>query len=159
MPKQMPKIDLDKLSETLSPKELEITRRVIATRGKNKGCLRASKPKVEFVKVADNDPDSFYNYRYEPTDPVAGQAAYVWRMVAFFASPLQQHNCMPCTQEFSLPGPRSERKGQVGWLNTIVDRILATIPTRQQAGLLRWGQAYGLIGTPRFTSTGEVIYR
>lgn len=74
------------MPEITIPANFSEADRAIAALILNKGKLRASKPKA------------------------SGEAAYVWRMVAFIASPISQHHCMPMTAEFDLPeqfwGPR-----------------------------------------------------
>ncbi len=73
------------MPEITIPPSMGCLDRSIAEQILNKGKLRASKPKD-------------------------GEAAYVWRMVAFICSPVSQHQCMPMTAEFDLPqqywGPR-----------------------------------------------------
>lgn len=32
-----------------------------------------------------------------------GEAAWVWRMLAFYVSPISKHQCMPMTADFDLP--------------------------------------------------------
>lgn len=126
MRQQMPEVDLAKLFLEMTKEEYHITKRLVATRGKNKGLLRASKPPV------DND-----------LDPESGKAAYVWRMVAFMASPMPAHRCMPVCAEFDLPGKFSERKELVKELDALVNKIAATLPV--SAGALSWARGFGII--------------
>lgn len=132
----MPKIDLELLKEQLTPAELEIVSKIVASRGKNKGRLRASKPKVDFVEK---------DGELVPSDLAAGKAAYVWRMVAHYTSPLRQHHCMPCTAEFSLPGSYYERRSLIEELGRLVDIVCKTIPVEQWHGVRRWAGILGRV--------------
>lgn len=125
MRNQMPEVDLANLFLEMTKEEFDITKRLVATRGKNKGLLRASKPPVS------------------KADPLSGKAAYVWRMVAFMSSPNPAHSCMPVCAEFDLPGERSERKELVKELDALVDKIAATLPV--SAGALSWARGFGII--------------
>lgn len=120
---------------------MDIARRIVNSRN---GELRASKPKVqEQVKVAD---DSIYGYTYRHLTPEAqGDAAYVWRMVAFMVSQNRQHQCMPVTAEFDLGGTYTERMSRAKTLDALVDKIVKIVPMRECHGALRWGKALGMI--------------
>ena len=142
----MPIIPLDKLHDSA---------RFYAEKITVKGALRASKPTVKKVKV----PSEKYGYTLEPDDPVAGNAAYVWRMVAFQISPNPKHQCMPCTATFDLPGPHEHQRFLAEELDLIVKEIVDAVPPRQWHGVIRWGQVFGQIGTPRYNEEGAVIYR
>ena len=155
----MPKIDLVKLSGILSEEDMILVKGIVATQGKNKGCLRASKPKVTRTRVVDSS--SNYGYRVE-VDPIEGQTAYVWRMVAFMISPKPAHHCMPCTVDFDLPVESivgSEAKAMRAYLDWIVDVVVDSIPMNQWHGIRRWGNVLGVVGTPRYNDEGAVIYR
>jgi len=121
----MPKIDLETLSERLSAEEMALVRRIVATQGKNKGSLRAAKP-----KVVANDLES-------------GKAAYLWRMVAFSASPLRQHMCLPVMADFDITAPREERKRIAKDLDALANIVLDVIPRAQHHGTRAWGRALG----------------
>lgn len=124
---QMPVIDLEALRPDLEPMEVAIVRRIIASQGKNKGRLRASKPHV------DND-----------ADPLSGKAAYVWRMVAFMASPDPRHSCMPVTADWDLPVPYGqERRAMTKELDQLVDKVVATMPMSE--GAMSWARGFGLV--------------
>lgn len=140
MNRQMPKIDLDALQDDLEPKDFAIVRRIVATKGKNKGRLRASKPKVQ-----------------NEVDPLSGKAAYVWRMVCFMASPNPQHSCMPVTADWDLPiydedeswlADASEgakrRREMCKELDALVDKVAATLPISE--GAASWMRGFGMIG-------------
>lgn len=129
---QMPEIDLDLLKAKLSPAEFKLVQGIVATSGKNKGRLRASKPNVDF-----NDPDT-------------GRTAYIWRMVAFHVSPIPQHHCIPCTADFDLViegddvfDRHNKRVAETKRLDALVDQVVDTIPMRQWHGVIRWGRALG----------------
>ena len=128
----MPEIDLT--AAGLTDEEMEIARGIMV-RGKDKGKVRASKPPLG-------------------DDNVNGEAAYVWRMVVFCISPKSVHQCMPVTADFDLPRSywegegtstekRERRTARTKYLETIVDRIVATVPTSQWHGIARWGSALG----------------
>ena len=155
MKTQMPKIDLNRLAQTLAPNELDLVRGIVSTRGETKGCLRASKPEVELHEAGR---DRYGLKVYEP-DEQQGKVAYIWRMVAFYASSKSEHHCMPCTADFDLPGGFSESRELARYLDTIVDRVLSTIPKEQWHGIRRWGQVYGVVGTPQYDDEGAIIYR
>jgi hypothetical protein len=106
-----------------------------------KGVLRSSKPKKD------------------------GEAAYVWRMVAFQVSSKPQHHCMPCTADFDLPqeywekGAYEKRHNRIRELDAIANQIVDLIPKSQWHGIHRWGNVFGQIGTPTYNDEGAVIYR
>lgn len=155
----MPYIDVDALN--LTEAQRAIVKGIISTRGENKGRLRASKPKVaKKVEVKDDSwLGSHYEYASEK-DANSGITAYVWRMVAFFVSPIAQHHCMPCTATFDLPGSVKEAHELAKQLDTlIVDPVVNSIKISEWHGVRRWGQVYGQIGTPITTPEGAIIYR
>jgi len=129
----MPELNLEGMSEA--------TRIWAETIIRKDRTLRASKP-----KVIQGDRNS-------------GNAAYIWRMVAFYISPRQQHQCMPVCAEFDLQMDYSERREAVVKLDNIIQEIVDCVPQSQQHGVMRWGQAFGMIGTPRYNDEGAVIYR
>jgi len=148
---QMPVISLDHLT----PAEREIATGIVATRGKNQGRLRASKPNVERHEAGK---DEFGLTLYEP-DNDQGETAYVWRMVAFAVSPKSQHHCLPCTADFDVPRKWSEKRARLDELNALADKIVSVIPARQHHGTIRWGQAFGQVGTPQVEPDGSIVYR
>lgn len=145
-----------KLAEAQFPDEVhEWVGALIATKGKNAGCLRAAKPSGS---------------------KMPGEAKYIWRMVAFYISPLRHHQCMPVTCAYEvmitddeiaqaieggmgtiysnvkfglLDTPRecyvrrTLREGLVQWLDMIVDIIVNTVPYKECHGLKAWGRALG----------------
>ena len=141
MTAQMPIITLDHLT----PAERKIAAGIVATRGKNKDRLRASKPKVIRTDLGPKDDGIGYYHNWHIE---GGETAYVWRMVAFQVSPKSQHHCMPCTADFDLPGSFSENRALAKELDAIVAKIVDAVPPSEWHGLRRWGQAYGVIGKP-----------
>lgn len=130
----MPTVNVDAIVDHMA--------RIYADKIVRKGQLRASKPKLD------------------RTDVESGRAAYIWRMVAFYASPRVRHQCMPVTSSFDLcPLDWSERKVVLPHLDRIVETILDAIPKEEWHGVRRWGQAFGRIGTPEHNTEGAVVYR
>ena len=112
----MPKLPIDKLSDAgLSIKEQSMIIACVASRGKNKGCLRASKPRKESAEVQ-----------------------YVWRMLAFMISPKSQHQCMPVTASMNLEGDFEERADKRKELDDLIDRVIDLIPINEWRGARRW---------------------
>ena len=141
MNRTMPSFDTDNLRNTLSADDFAIYQGIISTQGKNKGCLRAAKPKV--------------------TDLQSAKVAYVWRMVAFQVSPIGQHHCLPFGADFDLRTeyfvPGIPAYGQPGYreltdqawalrgallkeLDALADKIAKGVPA---IGIMRWGRALG----------------
>lgn len=144
---KMPTIDLSKTGLFLGSRDMEIARRCLGRMSsESEGLLRSSKP-----------------------DPKRdGEAAYVWRMVAFQVSPHHAHHCMPMMAEFDLPAEfwtrRSDcaadtpeeqsrillatsekRKARIRELDLIVDAVVGTVPKDQWHGIHRWGQVLGAL--------------
>jgi len=116
----MPPISVDALRSRLSGRDLQLAEACL-----NNGHLRASKPRD-------------------------GEAAYVWRMVAFQVSPKPIHHCMPMTADFALPdtywhgeGAGDRRRARLKELNAIVDAVVDAVPRTQWHGVRRWGRALG----------------
>jgi len=131
---RMPRLRL----ENLEGEELEVARLIT----RSNGSLRASKPDL---RKGDEH----------------RRAAYVWRMVAFSVSPIRAHHCMPVCAEFYLPtrcGEEGHRE-LVKHLDDIANAIVNTVPKAEWHGVIRWGQAFGMIGRPRYNEEGAVIYR
>lgn len=142
MMNRMPIINLEHLEVELSPEDFEIVKGIVATRGQNKGRLRTGRPALDINN---------------------GYTAYVWRMVAFYASPKGQHWCDPVMATAYLPwldgcfGKR--KKSLIVGLDAIVDAVLETIPKEQWHGVRRWGQVLGRVGTPGYNAESAVVYR
>lgn len=103
--------------------------------------------------------------RLRSTKPKDGEAAYVWRMVAFMISPNRTHQCMPMTADFDMPkeywGPvpsvRDEayyeavsaaaerRRARCKELDKIVDKMVDTVDKNQWHGVHTWGRAFGVL--------------
>ena len=129
----MPVIPLDHLS----PEEKQIASGIIASQGKNKGRLRAAKPKIDYDIVLKDG----RKLRY-PT-PETGRTAYVWRMVAFHVSPVSQHHCIPILADFDLPGDYDQTQVERKTLDQLVDKIVNAIPKTEWRGINRWARALG----------------
>jgi hypothetical protein len=104
----------------------------------------------------------------KPTAKGQGRAAYVWRMVAFSVSSNPRHQCMPCTADWDLADDyrgadrrvdHDALRAECGRLDKIVDQIVAVVPKEQWAGVIRWGNALGVIGRPQVAADGSIIYR
>lgn len=122
----MPEINLEKVREIVTEEEAALVQGIIATQGKNRGRLRAAKPKV--------------------TDRDSGRVAYLWRMVAFGISPKSQHQCMPVCADFDLEeGGREQRREVSKWLDGLATTVESTVPLRERHGTLRWGRALGYL--------------
>lgn len=130
----LPALDIEALA--LSEADKVIARGILSTRGESKGLLRTSKPKIAYTKAG---------HRHVP-DMAQGCTAYVWRHVAFNLSPVPQHQCMPCTADFSLPVAwgTPEYKALVARLDAIVDVIVNSVPKSEWHGVRRWGRALGM---------------
>ena len=131
------------LINLISPEAQDFLNRITLKNGK----LRATKPK--------ND----------------GDACFVWRMVAFYASPNPKHKCMPVCADFDMVWEREDELEKayrtLGWndpsvtelfrqrfdwrakrtkeLNLIVDEILKVIPFSRRSGAAAFGRALGMI--------------
>lgn len=133
----MPVIDLSQTS--LQGRDLEIAQHCL-----NKDKLRATKP--------DRKKD--------------GEAAWVWRMVAFSISIKRQHHCMPVMADFDLPDEfwpartkgvgfddptwaqksreaREKRVARKKELQAIADTMIETVPKQGWHGVNRWAHALG----------------
>lgn len=150
---EMPEIHLEEIVNEVSADDLAICKMIVKD-----GRLRASKPKVD-----ENVPES-------------GIAAYLWRLVAFFCSPIPKHHYLPVTADFDLPSrlkgryfeateeERAEDRAYRRAAKERGDRLekLITercVSKRDWHGVRRWGQVMGQVGTPRYDEEGAVIYR
>lgn len=158
----MPKIDLTPVRQELTAmtyafinahtKEIEIVtgiqaaEGIIATQGKNKGCLRAAKPALETTIISREftyDPGEYGTYRSPSL--VTAASAQVWRYVAFEASPIGQHHCLPVMAAYDCPFDMSveELNKFAHWCEAVADVVLKTI--KHKPGLDRWGHAFGYL--------------
>lgn len=121
----MPTINLD--AANLSDAERTLCSPIVASKGKNKGKLRASKPTE------------------------SGDAAFIWRMVAFQVSPIPQHHCLPMCADFDIEVPADMeataerfqwRRNRAKELNAVAEKIVDTIPKDQWHGVQRWHRAF-----------------
>lgn len=127
----MPVIPLDHLDAD----ERAIAERIIATKGKNKGRLRASKPEIEYT-IIDRD-----GRKYRESTLETGSAAYLWRMVAFVVSPIGQHHCLPMMADMDLPYFTTSREEQTALrkrLDALADKITNAMDKRSWHGIRRW---------------------
>lgn len=125
----MPVIPLDHLTEA----ERVLASRIIATKGKNKGRLRASKPEVTY-NIIERD-----GRKYREPTLETGSAAYLWRIVAFSVSPIGQHHCLPVMADMDLPYFTLSREEQAALrkeLDALADKITSAIPKSQWHGIL-----------------------
>ena len=107
------------------------------------------------------------NGRLRASKPKDGEAAYVWRMVAFLVSPRRQHQCMPCTADFGIDFRTPEAQWDVRRvgeycrevLDPVVDQIVDAVDKRDWHGVKRWAEAYGMVGVPQVVDSGEILYR
>lgn len=127
----MPIIPLDHLSE----EERKLASQIVASKGKNKGRLRASKPKITYEIVTRE------GRRYRESTMESGSVAYLWRMVAFIVSPIGQHNCLPMMADMDLPYftiSADEHKELKRKLNALADKITDVMKSGDKHGLRRW---------------------
>lgn len=154
----MPRINLDELKRVMSPEDYALVVGIVNSRT---GELRASKPAVpNMVKVADPT-DAIRGYRWEyanDADAAKGKTAYIWRQVAFAISPIRQHQCMPVTDIFDLPGDYDSRRALAKVLDEVADVVVKTVPVTQWHGVIRWGNALGVLGSPSVGASGAFVY-
>ncbi len=118
---------VDLTAADYTAEELEILKLVV----KRDGTIRASKPKLDRNK------------------PLTGKAAFVWRMLVFSVSHNPQHQCMPIMCYYDLPcrvngkWDHKLEKSMSDELNVLVDKVLATIPKHEWAGVMRWASVLG----------------
>ena len=136
----------NELSGGLVGEELRIVKACFATRGKNKGALRASKP-FDTADCIEGKPDARFK----------GMANYVWRMLCFDFLPYAPHVCMPVTAEWDLHAsyPRFaygsgeyveqkiHQKELRVWLDRVIKTAEANLPITRQGGAMRWAKALG----------------
>lgn len=140
---QMPKVDLEALEAALPPRLYGVALKCLVVR-KGTARLRATKP--DHTKDAEH-----------------AIAAYAWRMAAFSVSPRSRHHCMPVCADFYLTHDVRRSSAAYAYRREIGDRveeaIVNAVPMSLWHGVRRWGQAYGLVGTPRYDADGAVVYR
>lgn len=148
---RMPILPLSTMVADCNDQEKEIVSAAFTTRGvKNKddgfAKLRASKP---FARV-----ETFEQ----------GCANYVWRMLCFDFCSFHPHCCMPVSADFDLSWGLEHRDGervrygQPGYdeqrhrerelteqMKALIDRVESVLPVTAQKGVMRWGQALGML--------------
>jgi hypothetical protein len=138
-----PVLNLDSLE--LNDDERKLANMIVANQGKNKGRLRAAKPKIDY---------EFYTHegiRYRVPTYDTGRAAFVWRMVAFFISNNYQHHSMPIMADcdlpirFDNPNRHDDRNKMAKELTDLADKITKCVPLTQQTGTMRWARALGAV--------------
>lgn len=78
------------------------------------------------------------------TNPDIGAAYYVWRNVAFYASPHAEHWCMPVLCDLYIQLPYDACRAYCKEvLDPLVDRIMDSIPKSKWHGVSRWAKALG----------------
>jgi hypothetical protein len=129
--REMPLIPLDHLTDS----EKALATRIIATKGKNKGRLRASKPEITTYIVESK------GRKYHESEEESGKAAYLWRMVAFSVSPLSQHHCIPIMADCDLPYftvTTEQHTAMRKEMDALADKITSAIPKAEWHGVRRW---------------------
>lgn len=97
--------------QRLTPEELEIAAPIVGSDGR----LRASRPQKAL-----------------------GDSQYVWRMVAFFTSPRETHQCMPVMAPCYLGGDLDESEARAKELDLLVDKIVHQMPFKEWKGVHAW---------------------
>ena len=121
---EMPSINL--AAADLTSEEFALVAPIVASKGKNKGKLRASKPSE------------------------GGDSAYIWRMVAFQISPIAAHHCIPVCADFDIVVPDTlssteryqYRRNRAKVLDALADKIVNQIPKSEWQGIRRWRQVF-----------------
>ena len=137
MKAHMPQLNLTALAAVLSAEELKLVTGIVNVRT---GALRASKPPIKRAwqtSVLTGAPVRVY-------DLDDAKTAYLWRMAAFTLSPYPAHGCLPVCAAMDLPVYGAERRALADYLDTLVDRVVQTVPKAQWYGTARWARAYGL---------------
>jgi hypothetical protein len=120
-----------------SGEELELVSGIVSHQGKNKGRLRASKPKLEW-EAYEKD-----GRKLRRPTLKTGSVAFLWRMVAFAISPVYKHHCLPIMADFDLPYSYGtpEYKALRDRLQALADKVEASILPGQRHGTVRWARA------------------
>lgn len=147
----MPVYPLDTMFSDCSDWEESIVRMAFTNRGRfskdnGNARLRANKP---FKRVTTFE---------------QGCANYVWRMLCFDLVGHGKHVCMPVCADFEISEAcdirrgyrpkwddpqysdiRAEERDLLDMLDDLIKRFEKDIPIEQQAGIVRWGRALGMI--------------
>lgn len=151
-------VNLETLRAQFSSEDWVIVSRVF----KKNGALRASKPDITYTIVKRHmygRPDApLADYR--ENNLLDAKSAYVWRMVVFSVSDVRAHQCMPICADMDLPiEDYQERRALCKELDTLADRIINLFPKREWRGVIAWGNALGVLGSPELDSSGAVVDR
>lgn len=145
---KFPTIDYNALLSTLNDEEKSMLPFIFHVKT---GQLRKSKVKFN-CKLRTRDKyttdlgNTFYIWRY-PTeiDRTKANAAYVWRMIAFYCVNAKPYNCLPMGATFDLDGTNDEQATTKEKLDIFVDKILSCIPHTEWHSANRWASAFGII--------------
>lgn len=144
---KFPKIDFNSLSEKLTDNEKQMLPFIFHAKT---GELRKGKVKFTPLKATEEKQvtefgNEFTVYRYPTTtDKTKANAAYVWRMVAFYCVNKSPYNCMPVGATFDLDGTYQEQKETKAQLDLFLDKILSVIPHTEWHSANRWARALGV---------------
>jgi len=86
--------------------------------------------------------------RIRSSKPKDGEAAYLWRMVAFDISPKRQHHCMPMMADCDMatdvywgtPENNERRRIRFQELDDWAQRITKSVPVNERHGLVTWAR-------------------
>lgn len=123
----------------LTADERKIAEKIIATKGKNKGRLRASKPTVVHDIIDRN------GTKYREAQAESGKAAYLWRMVAFVCSPIGQHHCLPVMADMDLPYFTVSKEEQTAMrkeMDALANKITDAMNKSEWHGIHRWAGVF-----------------
>ena len=127
------------LTQCRSDYERRIVRAAFASRGKNKGRIRESKP-FDSSECREGADDAEFK----------GCANYFWRMLAFDCIGYGKHVCMPVTAEWDYSAAcrgREDRRELVKVMTVVMDylvtRVVRVLPLEARGGVVRWGRALG----------------
>jgi hypothetical protein len=148
----MPVLPMDKLKDNLEKAEFELAQRIVVPAT---GALRTEKPPIKLMPQISAQSGCLRRIN----DLEDARAAVVWRFVAFQISPRPKHQCMPVCAEFDLPLAGDERRAMANELMAIANKIVDCVPPEHWHGVIRWGQAFGQIGTPEVREGGTIVYR
>lgn len=129
------------LTQCRSDYERRIVSAAFASRGKNKGRIRESKP-FDSAECREGADDAEFK----------GTANYFWRMLAFDCIGYGKNACMPVTAEFDYCAAirgRDDRREVTRVMTTVMDylvtRVTRVLPIELRGGVVRWGRALGMI--------------
>jgi hypothetical protein len=114
--------------------ERELVAGIVASQGKNKGRLRASKPKLQW-EIYEKD-----GRKLRRPTLATGSVAYLWRMVAFAVSPIYKHHCLPFMADWDLPYSygTDEYRALKSKLDALAEKVERTIRPEERHGTNRW---------------------